>query len=100
MAASARRQLSKKASFWSGHIEAWHRSGLGQGACCRQYAPWLRPLCFHVAMCSAQYAAFPQRPSVADAAMVVPPLGLHMPEIVGRVRSVSFDAYNPIPIHG
>jgi transposase len=37
MAASARRQLSKKASFWSGHIEAWHRSGLSQGAYCRQH---------------------------------------------------------------
>jgi len=37
MAASARRQLSKKASFWSGHIEAWHRSGLGEGAYCRQH---------------------------------------------------------------
>ena len=37
MAASARGRLSKKASFWSGHIEAWHRSGLGQGAYCRQH---------------------------------------------------------------
>jgi len=37
MAASARGRLSKKASFWSSHIEAWHRSGLGQGAYCRQH---------------------------------------------------------------
>ena len=37
MAASARGRLSKKAVYWAGHISDWQRSGLSQGAYCRQH---------------------------------------------------------------
>jgi hypothetical protein len=38
MAESGQQQgIFEKRAFWSGHIEAWHRSGLSQGAYCRQH---------------------------------------------------------------
>ena len=37
MAASAAEVRSEKAAYWSEHIEAWQRSGLSQGAYCRQH---------------------------------------------------------------
>lgn len=37
MAESGGQGCSGKAAFWSGHIEAWQRSGLSQGAYCRQH---------------------------------------------------------------
>ena len=37
MAESGPQGISEKRTFWSGHIEAWHRSGLSQGAYCRQH---------------------------------------------------------------
>lgn len=37
MAASAAEVRSKKAKYWSEHIAAWLRSGLSQGAYCREY---------------------------------------------------------------
>jgi len=37
MTASATEPLTKKAAYWAGHIAAWQRSGLGQGAYCRQH---------------------------------------------------------------
>ena len=37
MAASATEQRSEKAAYWSEHIATWQRSGLGQGAYCRQH---------------------------------------------------------------
>jgi len=30
-------QRSEKAVYWAGHIEAWQRSGLSQGAYCRRH---------------------------------------------------------------
>ena len=37
MAASATEVRSEKAAYWSEHVAAWQRSGLSQGAYCRQY---------------------------------------------------------------
>ena len=36
MAASATEVRSEKAAYWSEHVVAWQRSGLSQGAYCRQ----------------------------------------------------------------
>jgi len=36
MAASATEVRSEKAAYWSEHVAAWQRSGLSQGAYCRQ----------------------------------------------------------------
>ncbi|WP_428565698.1 MAG: IS66 family insertion sequence element accessory protein TnpA [Solidesulfovibrio sp. DCME] len=37
MATSATEQCSEKAAYWSEHIATWQRSGLSQGAYCRQH---------------------------------------------------------------
>jgi transposase len=37
MTASATEPLTKKAAYWAGHIAGWQRSGLSQGAYCRQH---------------------------------------------------------------
>ena len=37
MAASATEVRSEKAVYWSEHVAAWQRSGLSQGAYCRQF---------------------------------------------------------------
>ena len=37
MAASSAELSFEKAAYWSEHIEAWHRSGLSQGAYCRRH---------------------------------------------------------------
>ena len=37
MTASATEQHPEKAAYWSGHIATWRRSGLSQGAYCRQH---------------------------------------------------------------
>ena len=37
MAASAAEVRFEKAAYWSGHVAAWQRSGLSQGAYCREY---------------------------------------------------------------
>ena len=37
MTASATEPLTKKAAYWAGHISGWQRSGLSQGAYCRQH---------------------------------------------------------------
>jgi len=36
MATKATKQASEKKAFWAEHIAAWQRSGLAQGAYCRQ----------------------------------------------------------------
>lgn len=38
MAASAAEVRFEKAAYWSAHVAAWQRSGLSQGAYCREYA--------------------------------------------------------------
>ena len=38
MAASATEVRSEKAAYWSEHVVAWQRSGLSQGAYCRQHS--------------------------------------------------------------
>lgn len=38
MAASKAEQRSERVAYWSGHITDWQRSGLSQGAYCRQHA--------------------------------------------------------------
>ncbi len=37
MAASATEVRSEKATYWTEHIAAWHKSGLSQGAYCRRH---------------------------------------------------------------
>ena len=37
MAASKAEQSSERVAYWSGHITDWQRSGLSQGAYCRQH---------------------------------------------------------------
>ncbi|BAH75341.1 IS66 family insertion sequence element accessory protein TnpA [Solidesulfovibrio magneticus] len=37
MATSAAEGCSEKATYWTEHIAAWHKSGLSQGAYCRRH---------------------------------------------------------------